>query len=141
VLRPRGSHVWWVLLGHIGIPLLFGVAFVLFSVASNTSVPTWDIAVETALNFAILGIGATGAIFENDTINQVFKEHSAVVGITVVGVNFLLASFVVLIRRFIFGTTTRKLLWGIISIILGSLALVVTSEVLAYAYGVLPVAH
>ena len=34
---------------------------------------------ETALDFAILGIGATGAIFENDTINQVFQEHSAVV--------------------------------------------------------------
>jgi hypothetical protein len=133
--------VWWVLLGHIGIPFLFGVAFVLFSVASSKTVPTWDIALETALDFAILGIGATGAIFENDTINKVFQEHSAVVGISVVGINFLLASFIVLIRRYILDMTTRKLLWGIVSVILGCLALVVTAEVLAYAYGVLPVAR
>jgi hypothetical protein len=61
--------MWWVLLGHIGVPLLFGIAFVLFSVASSSGSPTWDIAIETALDFAVLGIGATGAIFENEAIN------------------------------------------------------------------------
>jgi len=89
-------------------------------------------------DFAILGIGATGAIFENEAISKVFKEHSAVVGISVVGVNFLLTSFIVLIRRYIFEVTPRKLLWSILSISLGCLALLVTSEVLAYAYRMLP---
>jgi hypothetical protein len=115
--------MWWALLGHIGVPMLFGIAFVLFSVASGANSPTWDIALETALDFAVLGIGATGAIFENETISKAFEQHSAVVGIAVVGVNFLLTSFIVLIRRYIFGNTPKKLLWSIISMSLGCMAL------------------
>jgi hypothetical protein len=68
----------------------------------------------------------------------VFEQHSAVVGIAVVGVNFLLTSFIVLIRRYIFERTPKKLLWSVISMSLGCMALLVTSEVLAYAYRVLP---
>jgi hypothetical protein len=52
--------MWWVLLGHIGVPLLFGIAFVVFSTSSAATLPTWDIASETALDLAVLGIGATG---------------------------------------------------------------------------------
>lgn len=126
----------WVLLAHIGLPLVFGIAFVLFSMAASPHPPTWDIAVETALDLAILGLGATGAIFENQTIVKAFGGHSAEVGIGVIGINLLLASCIVLIRRYIFESTTRKLLWSIISIILGSTALLVTSSVLAYSYRV-----
>jgi hypothetical protein len=97
------------------------------------------IALETALDLAILGIGATGAIFENQQMSDVFKEHSAIVGIAVVGINFLLTSFIILIKRYIFHTTNWKLLWSIVSISLGCLALLVTSEVLAYAYRFRPV--
>jgi hypothetical protein len=130
--------MWWVLLGHLGVPFVFGVAFVVFATASGTNPPTWDIALETALDFAVLGIGATGSIFENDMIGKAFGEHAAVVGIAVVGVNFLLTSIIVLIRRYVFENTPNKLFWGSFSISLGCLCLLVTSMVLAYAYGVLP---
>lgn len=63
--------MWWVVLGHLGVPFVFGVAFVVFATASGRDAPTWDIALETALDFALLGIGATGSIFENDTIEKV----------------------------------------------------------------------
>jgi hypothetical protein len=133
-------QMWWQLLGHIGIPLLFGIAFIFFSIASSTASPTWDIAIETALDFGILGIGATGAVFENEVITKAFSEHSAVVGIAIVGIDFLLVSFIILIRRYIFEVTQRKLLWSVISLSLGCLALLTTSEVLAYAYKIVPIA-
>jgi|SRR5215469_3828488 len=126
--------MWWALLGHIAIPLLFGIAFIFFSMAASRKRPSWDIAFETALDFAVLGIGATGAIFENPTITKVYGEHSAIVGIAVVGVNFFLTSLIVVIRRYIFHTTSRKLLCSIVSISLGCLALLVTAAVLSYAY-------
>lgn len=126
--------MWWVLLGHIGIPFLFGAAFIFFTTAASKRRPTWGIALEAALTFSILGIGATGSIFENEMINKAFQVHSAVVGIAVVGINFLLTSFIILIRRYVFDTTSRKLLWSIVSLALGFLAILVTSEVFAYAY-------
>jgi hypothetical protein len=110
------------------------VAFVVFATASSRNAPTWDIALETALDLAVLGIGATGSIFENETIAKAFGGHAAVVGIAVIGVNFLLSSVIVLIRRFVYEHTPRKLLWGSFSISIGFLCLLVTSMVLAYAY-------
>ena len=130
--------MWWVVLGHLGVPFVFGVAFVVFATASGRNPPTWDIALETALDLAVLGIGATGSIFENDTIAKAFGIHAAVVGIAVVGINFLLSSVIVLIRRFVYEHTPRKLFWGSFSISLGFLSLLVTSMVLAYAYRVAP---
>jgi hypothetical protein len=126
--------MWWVMLGHLGIPFVFGVAFVVFATASSRNAPTWDIALETALDLAVLGIGATGSIFENETIAKAFGGHAAVVGIAVIGVNFLLSSVIVLVRRFVYEHTPRKLLWGSFSISIGFLCLLVTSMVLAYAY-------
>ena len=84
----------------------------------------------------MLGIVATGSIFENDTIAKAFGVHAAVVGIAVVGINFLLSSVIVLIRRFVYEHTPQKFLWGSFAISLGFLCLLVTSMVLAYAYRV-----
>ena len=42
--------MWWVVLGHLGVPFVFGVAFVVFATASGRNPPTWDIALETALD-------------------------------------------------------------------------------------------
>jgi hypothetical protein len=128
--------MWWVVLGHLGVPFVFGVAFVVFATASGRNPPTWDIALETALDLAVLGIGATGSIFENDAIARAFGTHAAVVGIAVVGINFLLSSLIVLIRRFVYEHTQKKLLWGGIAISLGLMCLLVTSMVLSYAYRV-----
>jgi hypothetical protein len=128
--------VLWVLLAHIILPLLFGIIFMLFSVASSPTVPTWDVAIETALDLAILGIGATAAIFENPILVQVFKEHAAEVGIAIVAIDLLFAAFIVLIRRYIFPTTDHQLRWGVAAMTLGALAIVATSSILAYSYRV-----
>lgn len=128
----------WVLLIHIGLPLVFGLAFVFFRTACSPHPPTWDIAIEAALDFAILGIGTTGAIFENPKIAAAFGEHSSGVGIAVVGIDFLLTSLIVLIRRYVFAPTEWKLLWTVISINLGALALSSTSGVLVYCYSAAP---
>jgi hypothetical protein len=92
--------------------------------------------VETALDLAILGIGATAAIFENPTIVAAFKEHSAEVGIGVIAVDLFFSALIVLIRRYIFPDTTRKLIWGIAAMTLGVCAILATSSVLAYSYRV-----
>jgi hypothetical protein len=129
----------WLFVAHIFLPLLFGLVFMLFSAASSPTTPTWDIAVETALDLAILGIGATAAIFENPIIVAVFKEHSAEVGIGVIAVDLLFSAFIVLIRRYIFPTTNHKLRWGVTAMTLGVCAILATSSVLAYSYRVVGV--
>lgn len=91
---------------------------------------------DTALDLAILGIGATGAIFENATLTAVFKEHTAGVGIGVVALDFLFTSLILLIRRYVFASSPHKFVWTVVSIDLGSLSLLSTSGVLAYAYHV-----
>jgi hypothetical protein len=135
--RPeRGDAMGWVLLVHIGLPLVFGITFVFLRTASSPHAPTWDIAVDTALDLAILGIGATGAIFENAALEQAFPGHTVEVGIAVVAVDFLFTSLILLIRRYVFEISRHKFLWTVVSIDLGSLALLTTSGVLAYAYSV-----
>ena len=62
----------------------------LFSVASSPTTPSWDVAVKTALDLAILGIGATAAIFENPILVEIFKEHAAEVGIGVIAVDLFI---------------------------------------------------
>jgi hypothetical protein len=126
----------WVFLAHIGLPLMFGVVFMVFTAASSPTDPSWDIAVETALDLAILGIGATAAIFENPTIVAAFKEHAAEVGIGVVAIDLLFSSLIVLIRRDIFHRTERKLGWSVVVLTLGTLSIVATTSVLAYSYRV-----
>ena len=83
----------WFLLAHIGLPLLFGTAFFVFSAAVSPSIIGWDVLVETAQDLAILSLGATGAIFDNSRVEQAFGSNSALMAIGLVGVELVLLGY------------------------------------------------
>jgi hypothetical protein len=62
--------------------------------------------VETGLDFAILGIGATGAIFENAKLQQLFPDNgnAAVAGTFLMAVNLVLSALVIVARKNVYGT-------------------------------------
>jgi hypothetical protein len=127
--------VGWFLLAHIGLPLLFGIAFVIFSAAVNPRTDGWDVLVETALDLTILSLGATGAIFDNSKVSQVFGPNAALVAILVIAVNLIFSSIIVMARaKAIQNATHFKFLGGILALFLGVLTLTLTAGVLAWAY-------
>ena len=124
--------MFWVGLAHIGLPALFALAVVIFSIAADRGVPEWDRAPEAALEMAILAIGATAAIFENPNIVAAYGEHAATVAISVVGCNLVLAAGIILIRRFFFPPTSGEFWWAGFTMTLGFIALLITSLSLWY---------
>ena len=120
----------WVLLAHIGVPFLFGLSFVGFSAFASKGNPTWDLAAESALDLAILSIGATGALFENARLLATFQAQSALVAVTVIAINFLLTAAIVGVRRFALpGVKT-----GMTCLILGGLTIGVIAGVVMLGY-------
>jgi hypothetical protein len=88
----------WFLLAHIGLPLFFGTAFVIFSAAVLPSLGGWDVLAETAQDLAILSLGATGAIFDNAQVEGAFGSNSALVAISVIAVNLVFSAMIVFAR-------------------------------------------
>jgi len=128
-------NVGWVLLAHIGLPLIFGLAFVGFSVASITGPLTWAIAIETALDLAILSIGATGAIFENPKLISAFGPENTLVGIGVIGINLLISSILLWLRRFAHDNGRKPgSSIGFFALFLGALTIVVVASVVSWGY-------
>jgi len=125
----------WFLLAHIGLPLLFGVAFVIFSAAVTPSSAGWDVLAETAQDLTILGLGATGAIFDNARVEQSFGSNSAAVAIAIIAVNLIFSALIVLARATaIKGNTHFSLFRGILVLFVGVLTLGITTGVLVWAY-------
>jgi hypothetical protein len=117
---------------------MFGVAFVLFRNASSPldQPPTWHIALDTALDLAILSIGATGAMFDNPTVEKALGENLVSIELSVIGVSFLSSSLILVIKRFLFWLPPERFrfLLSVVTIDLGALTLFITSGVLAYSY-------
>ena len=117
---------------------MFGVAFVFFRTASSPldQPPTWHIALDTALDLAILSIGATGAMFDNPTVQKALGENLVSIELSVVGVSFLSSSLILVIKRFLFWSPPERFrfLMSVVTIDLGALTLFITSGVLAYSY-------
>jgi hypothetical protein len=65
------------LLAHIGVPFVAGVALVLFEAVASTEALSWDGCNAIGLDFAILSIGATGAIFVNPRLIDHWGERTA----------------------------------------------------------------
>jgi hypothetical protein len=127
--------VGWFLLAHIGLPLLFGTAFVIFSAAVSPTMVGWDVLVETAQDLAILSLGATGAIFDNSRVEQAFGSNSALMAIGLVGVELILSAIIVFARaKAIKDGKHFSLAGGIIVLFLGFLTLGLTAGVLVWAY-------
>ncbi len=125
----------WFLLAHIGLPLFFGTAFIIFSAAVLPSMDGWDVLVETAQDLAILSLGATGAIFDNARVEQAFGPNSALLAISVVAVNLIFSAIIVFARaKAIKGNEHFSFFGGIIVLFLGFLALGCTAGVLVWSY-------
>jgi hypothetical protein len=126
----------WFLLAHIGLPLFFGLAFVIFSAAVSPTMPGWDVLVETAQDLTILSLGATGAIFDNARVEQAFGSNSALVAISVIAVNLIFSSVIVFARsRIVKGGNHFTFGGGIMLLFVGFLTLGITAGVLVWVYG------
>lgn len=125
----------WSLLAHIGLPLAFGIAFLIFSAAVLAAVAGWGVLVETAQDLAILGLGATGAIFDNVKVEQAFGANSALLAISVIAVNLIFSAIIVFMRAAgIKENTAFSFRSGIIALFFGFMTLVLTASVLVWAY-------
>jgi hypothetical protein len=76
--------MWWFILAHIGLPVGFGIVFIIISAATGRRSDEWDVLAETALDLTILSLGATGAVFENPQVARAFGAESAIVAATVI---------------------------------------------------------
>ncbi|HXH90404.1 MAG TPA: hypothetical protein VNN25_02400 [Thermoanaerobaculia bacterium] len=112
------------LLAHLGIPFLAGLVFLFMTAASDAHPLSLKSCNEVAVDFTVLSIGATGAIFLNPRLVAHWKELTGVYGIVVVLVNLLLASFLVYRRRWRQETPTK--MQAYVDLFLGVLALTVT---------------
>jgi len=127
------------LLAHIGIPLIAGLVLVVFKWAAQEENVTWGECHELALDFAILSIGANGAIFINPQLIQHWGERTAIYGILVVLINLLLAGIVVLRgkQRIRFASSPRmptRAWQAIFDLFFGVLALTITTSTFYFGY-------
>ncbi len=126
----------WLLLAHIGLPLIFGIIFIIIVSAVDPRTAGWDLLGEAALDFAILGLGATGSVFDNPRMEQAFPGANATLAaISVIAANLLFAAIIVSIRASIVRRGANfKAFSAILSIALGALGLGFTAGALVLAY-------
>jgi hypothetical protein len=95
----------------------------------------WDLLAEVALDFSILGLGATGAVFDNPRVGHCFGDNAATLAISIVGGCLLLAVIIVAVRaRLVRKNQHFSLFSGIMVLFLGVLTLALPSVTLIWAY-------
>jgi hypothetical protein len=125
----------WFILAHIVPHLIFGIIFVIISAITMPPSEGWDLLAEVALDFAILGLGATGAVFDNSKVGDYFGVNAATLAISIVAVSLLLAVIIVAVRTALVRRNQHfSLLNGIIVVFLGVLTLAMPSVTLFWAY-------
>lgn len=83
------------LLAHIAIPLVAGLVLVFFVQATHAEDLSWNSCNEVALDFILISVGATGALFLNPKLTAKWGERAAVYGILIVLVNLFFGSLLV----------------------------------------------
>lgn len=125
----------WFVLAHIVPHLVFGIIFVIISAITTPPSEGWDLLGEVALDFAILGLGATGAVFDNSRVSSYYGENSATLAISIVAACLFLAVIIVAIRAALVRKNRHfSFFLGIIVMFLGVLTLAVPSVTLIWAY-------
>jgi hypothetical protein len=122
----------------MGLPVAFGLVFLIFSAATAQDDDGWDLLAEAALDLTILGLGATGAVFDNPRVEHAFGSNAAEVAMAVIAIDLILSAIIVFIKaRIVRRHAHFNLRSGIIVMFLGVLAIGLTSGtfVLAYAHG------
>ena len=126
------------LVAHLFIPLLAGVVVLAIVIVSSRSKPDWDTANDAALDLTILSIGAVGALFLNEKLQEHWRQLTPLLGIVVVLANLLLTCILAYRKRW--KPDEEKALefrniWP--DIFLGVLALIITTAVFVFGAGVL----
>jgi|SRR3954452_677640 hypothetical protein len=120
------------LLAHIGIPLIAGLVLLFMVAASGNKPLSLDSSNDIALDFIILSVGATGAIFLNPRLTDHWKGFTPILGIVVTLVDLLLASILVYRRRWRTGAPSRGDAY--LDFLLGILGLTLTVMVFYIGY-------
>lgn len=81
------------LLAHIAIPVIAGLCLVFFIRARDGL--TWASCNEVAIDFVLISIGATGALFLNPKLTTKWGSAAAIYGMLIVLGNLLFASILV----------------------------------------------
>jgi hypothetical protein len=81
------------LLAHIAIPVIAGLCLVFFIRARDGI--TWASCNEVAIDFVLISIGATGALFLNPKLTTKWGPAAAIYGMLIVLGNLLFASILV----------------------------------------------
>ena len=128
--------MFWFLLAHIGLPTLFGLVFMIFSVLPTRGPLSWDIGLEVGLDMAVLSIGAIGALFANPIlVGRYGGAHAVLLALAVLGINFILSGILFGIKWFALNANVTigwKL--GSAAIYIGALTLIVVGGVVAWTY-------
>jgi len=99
--RGGSSHLPTALLAHIAIPVIMGLVLVLFVKAAANQPLSWESCNDVAIDFILISLGATGALFLNPKLAAKWGEgQSAVYGILIVAVNLLLAAALVYLSKY-----------------------------------------
>jgi len=120
------------LLAHIGIPLIAGLVLLFMVAASDNKPLTFDSSNDIALDFIILSVGATGAIFLNPRLTDHWKGFTPILGIVVTLIDLLLASILVYRRRWRSRTLSKG--EAFVDLLLGILGLTITVMVFYVGY-------
>jgi hypothetical protein len=130
----EGGQVTWLLLSHIGLPALFGLAFVVFSMLPTRGPLTWHMAIEIGLDLAILSIGAIGALFGNPILVGAYGgEHAVLLALAVLGVNFVLSGILLFMKRHALDHEIGREI-GTAALIIGALTVIVVGGVVSWAH-------
>lgn len=120
------------LLAHIVIPLVAGLGLVLFERASEATPLSWHSCNAIALDFVLISIGATGALFLNPKLAEKWGPgETAVYAILIVLVDFVLAAFLVYLKKH---RRTVGPFEGFLDMFFGVLGLVLVSLVYYWGY-------
>ena len=128
----RETPLKTALLAHIVIPLVAGLGLVLFERASEPTPLSWASCNAIAIDFLLISIGATGALFLNPKLAEKWGAgETAVYAILIVLVNFVLAAVLVYLKRH---RKTVGRLAGFVDMFFGVLGLVLTSLLYYWGY-------
>lgn len=128
------GELTWLLLSHIGLPALFGLAFVVFSMLPTQGPLTWEMAIEIGLDLAILSIGAIGALFGNPLLVGAYGgEHAVLLALAVLGINFILSGILLFMKRHAIEHDIGRGI-GTAALIIGALTIIVVGGVVSWAH-------
>lgn len=109
-----------------------GLVLIVFRITASPEPISWANCNEIAVEFALISIGANGAIFLNPNLIERWGVSTPIYGILAVLVNLLIAGTLMYRDRRRTPPVSRK--QGIVDLFLGVISISITSGILAAGY-------